>query len=446
MSKTLPFTKLSVFLVLCSIYLFSFAHLGAFAYDRFIMADDPFSEGTGIGGIDVSSLSHKEAEDKLKMEVDGWKENQSLILSYMDIQIPLDSSLFDFDLSASMDEAGEGKPSPLVVRIEGLEPYLDSKEVDTNLLDVEGLEQAIRLHASDLLSADETFYLDEFFIQSDSLETISEIEMEDMVWTPGLQQYIDAHPRLEIAGTSSFSLLETAGSEEISGASNQDLTTVASSLYRLVLGTNFEVIERHQGRELPEHIDLGFEAHIDQEQGSDFIFTNPNDEAYFITLKREGDGLILTLTGVEMPYEIIVETRNEETFNPKVIKQYSPYLQSGEVRVTEEGRNGMKVEVWRSFETKNGDVLKEEKVSEDFYLPVYKEEIHSMKDYVIQEPASASLPDNEAGTTVEDTDTTVNAEDNGPTDRTGTEEDESPEDVYQDLPSSEEDPSWSNMK
>lgn len=450
MSKTLPFTKLTVFFVLCSIYLFSFAHLGAFAFDRFISPDEAFLKGTRIGNVDVSTLPYQEAEDKLNVEIEDWKGNQSISLSYMGTQIPVDSKLFDFDLTRSIHEATQGESSPLLVDLQGLGSFLDSNEVNTSMVDMEALDQAIALYAANLVSTEETLPISDFFVQSDSIEIISEISMEGITLTPGLQNLIDTYPEIEIGGTTRFSLLKFLESEAFTGVSNQELSTLASGLYQLVLQTNFEVIERHQGRELPDTIDLGFEAYVNQDQGDDIVFTNPNDDSYTISIERQGEGLFLTLTGIEMPYEITVERRNEETFKPRVIKQYSPYLNSGEVKVTEEGRNGMKIEVWRSFETMNGELLKEERVSEDFYLPVYKEEIHSMKDYVVQESQPTSDTNGDGNTSLNESQTTEGSSEqtnhNGPRDPVETEEDSPTDSTNGDPPPSETDLPLSNMK
>lgn len=294
MSKITPFTKLSAFFVLCSIYLFSFAHLGAFAYDRFISPTRP----PGSGNIEVAGLSDQNSEDKLKSET-----------------------------------------------------------------------------------------------HSAPIETISEINVKGLPLTPGLQQFIDTYSEIEIGGNSPFSLLKFIEEEGFTGATDQELSTLASSIYELVLPTNFEVIERNQSRELPDGIELGFEAYVNKEQGNDFIFSNPNEGSYTITLQWQGDLLSISLTGAELPYIVTVERRNEQSFKPKVIKQYSPYLHSGEVIVTEDGQNGMQVEVWRSFQSMKGELLNEERVSEDFYLPVHKEELHSMKDYVAGEAVDVSEAD-----------------------------------------------------
>ncbi|WP_341356681.1 hypothetical protein [Rossellomorea sp. y25] len=292
MSKRTPFTKLSVFLVLCSIGLFSFAHLGALAYDRFLSPAQPVS---GSENKDVAGPSDQNPEHKSKSEA--------------------------------------------------------------------------------------------------TIETISEIKVDGLPLTPGLQQFIDTNPEIEIRGASPFSLLEFIEGEGFTGATDQDLSTLASYLYELILPTNFEVIERNQSRELPDGTELGMEAYVNEEQGKDFIFSNPNSGSYTITLQWQGDLLSISLKGAELPYRVTVERRDKLVFKPKVIKQYSPYLHTGEVMVTKEGRNGMQVEVWRSFQTMKGEFLKEEKVSEDFYLPVHKEELHSMKDYVAGKAVDVSEVD-----------------------------------------------------
>ena len=383
MSKTLPITKLSIFFVLCSIYLFSFAHFGAFAYDRFMTPNGSFAEGTSIGHVDVSSLSDQQAAEKLSREIENWKGNQSIILSYMDAGISVDSDLFHVDLAESIDGATQGESSPLVVSIQGLNSFLSSKKVNTNMIDMDALGKEIALQGVNLNPGEKILYIENFYNQSGSVESISEVFTKSI--TPGIQDLIDAYPEIELAGASPFSFLKFLESENFTGLSNQELSTIASCLYQLILPTNFEVIERHQGRELPEDVELGFEAYVNQEQGDDFIFANPNDAPYQITLNRQGDSLSMTLIGEELPYEITVKSRNEESFKPRVIKQYSPYLNKGEMKIAEEGRNGLRIELWRRFETKRGDLLKEEKLSEDFYLPVYREEIHSTKDYAVQQ-------------------------------------------------------------
>lgn len=451
MGKTLPFTKLSVFFVLCSIYVFSFAHLGAFAYDRLLSPNHAFPEGTRIGNIDVSTLSYAKAEEELHIKIEDWKGNQSMTLSYMDTVIPLDSKLFHFDLAASIERATQGGETPLLVTYEGLDSLLSSNEVNTSMLDLEGLGQEIMEHAANLNDTDENLPIEDFFIQSDSIEIISNINMEGVTSTPGLQALFDTYEEVELEGTSSFSLMTFLDEEAFTGMSNQELSTFASYLYQLILPTNFEVIERHQGRELPVDIDLGFEAYVNQDQGDDFIFTNPNDAVYKIILNRQGDNYSLVLTGAQMPYTVSVDRRNEQTFKPKVIKQYSPYLNKGEVKVKEEGRNGMKIEVWRSFESKNGELLKQEKISEDFYLPVFKEEIHSMKDYVVErtEPTTETNDNgtdspNEVVPTRESSDPT---DPTAPSDPIETGGDASPENADgEDVLPSETDLSLSNMK
>ncbi|WP_034757179.1 G5 domain-containing protein [Rossellomorea vietnamensis] len=451
MGKTLPFTKLSVFFVLCSIYVFSFAHLGAFAYDRLLSPNQAFPEGTRIGNIDVSTLSYAKAEEELHIKIEDWKGNQSMTLSYMDTVIPLDSKLFHFDLPASIERAAQGAETPLLVNYEGLDSLLSSNEVNTSMLDLEGLGQEIMEHAANLDDTDENLPIEDFFIQSDSIEIISEINMDGVTSTPGLQALFDTYEEIELEGTSSFSLMTFLDEEAFTGMSNQELSTFASYLYQLILPTNFEVIERHQGRELPVDIELGFEAYVNQDQGDDFIFTNPNDAVYKIILNRQGDSYSLALTGPQMPYTVSVVLRNEQTFKPKVIKQYSPYLNKGEVKVKEEGRNGMKIEVWRSFESKNGELLKEEKISEDFYLPVFKEEIHSMKDYVVErtEPTTETNDNgtdspNEVVPTRESSDP---ADPTAPSDPIETGGDASPENADgEDVLPSETDLSLSNMK
>ncbi len=115
MSKK-PFTKITVYFVLCSVYLFSFAHFGVYAYDHLTSPPKQYIEGTMIGGINVSNSSEEEALTKLTEKTTLWKKNQKLSFSYLEEQIPFDSGLFHFDEQSTITNAIQGKDTPLAVK------------------------------------------------------------------------------------------------------------------------------------------------------------------------------------------------------------------------------------------------------------------------------------------------------------------------------------------
>ena len=67
-----------------------------------------------------------------------------------------------------------------------------------------------------------------------------------------------------------------------------------------------------------------------------------------------------------------------ESFEPKTVQQFSAFVPDGQVRVADEGRKGMEVEVHRTI-SYEGSVVVDEMISSDFYAPLPKIELHPLK-------------------------------------------------------------------
>ena len=65
--------KLFLILILCSVYIFSFSHFGAFAYDTFFNKNGSFDEGTMIGNVDISGQTKPEASTLLNEKWTNWQ-------------------------------------------------------------------------------------------------------------------------------------------------------------------------------------------------------------------------------------------------------------------------------------------------------------------------------------------------------------------------------------
>ncbi|WP_064092516.1 VanW family protein [Rossellomorea aquimaris] len=391
MSKT-PISKVTFFFILCSVYLVSFAHIGAFSYDQFFSKNERFSEGAKIAGVSVANASKEDAVEKLEEEIKKWKVNQKLTFSYLNQTFPVASRLFSFDVSASIEKEGETLLLNVKVDEGELSEFLSESGVDTSLINMEALSEVLKDKASELITEEEFIKVNQYLITSDSILTVAQAEVNSLTTTPGITNFIAVFPEIQIKGNSDFSLIQWMDQNGFTGATDSDLSIIASSIYKTILQTNFLVIERNYSRELPEGIELGFEANINRNSKRDFAFKNPNDTTYSIHLDLLQSKLSTSLNGLELPYEIEIELRNEQTFSPRIIKQYSPYLNSGEVKVVEVGNEGVLVEVWKRKVTSKGNLLEETKVSEDFYPPRHKEEIHRMKDYVINTSNDSGAP------------------------------------------------------
>ena len=65
--------KLFLILVLGSVYIFSFSHFGAFAFDAFFNKNDSYDEGTMVGNVDISGKTKLEASKLLNEKWINWQ-------------------------------------------------------------------------------------------------------------------------------------------------------------------------------------------------------------------------------------------------------------------------------------------------------------------------------------------------------------------------------------
>jgi hypothetical protein len=207
-----------------------------------------------------------------------------------------------------------------------------------------------------------------------------------------LQTFLANVSQIEISSESTLSMLDYLTEKKLNTLNSDTLSFIASGIYKTILPTNFSIMERNIGNQLPSNISLGYEAHLNVDSHEDFVFTNPNKAKYSIQLSMSDNILIITLKGVKFPYQYKITT-NIQNFKPKTIIQYSPILASGKVRVTTHGKEGNLVKVYREI-YQSDQLLKKELVADDYYPPVYRVEIHSL-----------SVPNNEQSTeTTNDTD------------------------------------------
>ena len=204
----------------------------------------------------------------------------------------------------------------------------------------------------------------------------SSIEINEL--SSSFRKAIQALDGTELASFSSFSLLEQISESDIGPISDRELTILASALYATILETNFEVDERNIGSELSPFVEPGFEAAINQQLGLNFIFTNPNKTAFTLHLKFTGESIQVSITGMPLLYQYEPYIGQSETYEPKTVRQFSAFVREGQVRVEDEGRNGMEVSVHRLV-SHEGSTLDDEVISTDFYAPMPKIELHSLK-------------------------------------------------------------------
>jgi len=118
-------------------------------------------------------------------------------------------------------------------------------------------------------------------------------------------------------------------------------------------------------------------------------------------------------------YSYQTTVSNKEEFLPKTIKQFSSFVEQNSINIKTPGTNGVQVAVVKTI-LSGDDVLETINISEDFYPPVHKVEIHPL---TVTAPAEGTVDGTTDGTgTGSPTDGTTGSTDGttGTTDGSGT--------------------------
>jgi hypothetical protein len=387
----MSFIKLAVAVLLSTTFLISFSQIGAFAYETVFFKEFRFSKGTTIGNVDVSNLSEQDAEQLLLSRVNEWMASQSTKIIFSENIVHVPSDLFRFQIKQSIEQAVDGQASQLFIELNNeqllslLNTIMDEKWI--KLLDIEHLSADLIHHVSSLQTKPQTInlihYLSEEVQTQFTKQLINEAEIKKGIEEhPDLFHWLSSHPTVEIKSNSYFSLLDYIKAEK-NHLSTESASFLASVIYKAVLPTNFEIVERHISQELPDNVEPGFEVKVDLKQ-KDFIFYNPNFINYTLKFIVSSDGLIARLEGTPFINKYVVESDDIEYFEPKTIVHYSADVSIGEKRIKQEGKQGLLIRVKRKIYNSNDHLLETKLISEDFYLPIHKIEVRPLIQEMIE--------------------------------------------------------------
>jgi hypothetical protein len=383
LGKNQRFIKLFVVLFFSTAFIFSFSHFGAKAFENLTGADGKFSEGTTVGVVDVSGKTETEAISLLEEKYVDWVKNTKVELQYSEITVPLDVNLFHFDSAQTVTSIKDGQQNPAIVTIDllqvGEQVQILFPQIDTNILELTKLTADLNKTASQFSNGSFSFNLSTDYLLVDAGNkdaVISEISVELKNMPNDFQSVIEANPEIMIEKENKFSLLEFAANQKIENSSI--LSIIATGMYQAILPTNFLIDERNISNALPDYALLGMEAKVNVAKGLDLVVSNPNKAAFKVELRLENKKLFVTLKGEMLLYEYEISKKDEQALIPKTVVQYSPLVQSGKVQVQSEGADGKIIKVYRNV-YQNNQLIKNELISEDYYPPVYRVEIHGLK-------------------------------------------------------------------
>ncbi|MFS0689876.1 VanW family protein [Sporosarcina sp. 179-K 8C2 HS] len=392
--------KSNIILIIFTIVLSSAFAKNTFAGEG-LFNNKRFTDHTYVGPFNISNNKAKQAKSKLASDLSELQTNLEVNLIYQDIQFSLTPETIKFDIDMTLANANSGEDNPIIANVsrEGLATILNQElswiQFPEDAVDsvAAGIEKELQsgimprnVHITDYLGTN---------VIPDEVVGSSEYSIDGI--SPALSKAIHALNQTVIGPFETFSLMELLTGPEVGPLSDEEMTLLSSILYSAILQTNFHIDERNISSVVSPNIQPGFEAAMNQTLGLDFKFTNPNKTVFTIRAAWSSGAISLVIEGKPFYYTYEPAITNIETYEPRIIRQYSAFVHEGQVFVSQEGKHGVEAIVKRTLSV-DGQVVETENVSEDFYAPVHRIEIHPLSK-------SDSVPNN---STTEESDTTQN--------------------------------------
>ncbi|MGP6151066.1 VanW family protein [Priestia flexa] len=373
------FLRIFLLLTFCTAYLLSFSNLGVYAYDRLFGSDGAYKPGTKIGSIDVAEMSTAQAKEEVKASIEKWKATQTIDIQYKEKSETLPMDVFSFYLNDTFAVAQTGKETPVSVKVneELLAAFLNSFQndpEDKDNLQMDRLKRQLHTQASMLSPSNELLSLESFLPESSqtkevlaqSTVAVTSKEMAD------IQSWLDELKQLKIPAQKTVSLNELIQKHQLENLSPDSLSLVGSSIYETITYSNFDILERHIGSEIPDYIDPGFEARISPGK-LDLAFFNSNQSDYTLTFELDQGRLTTKLVGEPFFYTYETAVKERKEYEPRTIVQYTAMLSPNVTNIETMGKNGLAIKVERTV-TDGDAVITSNLLSDDFYPPENKVE------------------------------------------------------------------------
>lgn len=358
-----------------SLLFFGIASAGSLAAENLLFGKR-FGDHTYAGPFNLSKQTDKEAEIKLTSELLGMQDKLQADLLYQDTIIPLPAELVDYNPSATIEQAKSEEENSLISTVseDGLRTFLQQQLPMLSFSDSE--IQSVAMGISEKFESGimpQSIILTDYLESTQTTTEIASASTEIDGLTAPMLELISEIDGNEIEPKAPFSILEFIENTQPGLLDEEELTILASTLYKASLQTNFWIEDRTIRRELTQGVEPGFEAAINTQLGLDFVMTNPNYTSYTVHAQWESGSLNISIEGMPLRYEYEPYVAETNTFDPKTVVQFSEDLSRGQVHIAEPGTDGFEIIVQRKI-TDDGTLLTTEPISEDFYPPVTRVE------------------------------------------------------------------------
>lgn len=410
-----------------------------FFVPSFVLNDTVFAkEGPGsstIGGIEINDVKTSDLATTLQNAISKWQGEEIEIVSE-GISKTIDPKQFVFDTSAAIAQYEMLTKKPWYAfwqkeKIVHIPIPVTVNETITQQIDEAGVWDTDKTLQKLILQAS---YLKEHKVEAvineDSMQTEERIAFqiaELPANSQGVAKIIPLLNDVNLVPNQSISLLTLLG-EQAGVVNDAGLDFVASILYSVILQTDYEILERHSQEINPSYLQQGIEADINAALVKDLQFINRSEQLGKMKASMEGNQLKIEVFAAAKDKDITVRVSKDKIVKPRIIYRYSEDLKAGQERVEQEGKEGSRVEVYRSI-VENG-ATEEQFISRDYYAPQNRIVTRSS-----QEPVTITTPTQNVGAGTSDPDLEVDLDGNGlpdvkPSTPEETKEEDGPEIVY----------------
>ncbi|WP_147532513.1 VanW family protein [Bacillus marasmi] len=374
--------KLFIVLFICTAFIFSFSHFGASAYEAITTDGAKFGAGTMIGPVDVSEKTKDEAIALLSEKMQNWRSQTNISLQYKENSVPVDNAQFLFDLENSVEMAQDGQQNEVTVTFKSgdMYQYLQSlsNELDNSKVKTDPMLNELVSIGANFKSGEQVVKVEKYLSTAvNDHEIISEASITPEYLPIELGVLVEELSPIKVEAGKQVSLLSLMEQRQFTTFPSEAASMIASVMYQAILSSNFNTIEKHTGQVLPDYLELGFEAKVDYQNHLDFIFANPNEINYEIELQLDGNTLMAKLTGSTFLNQYKVKLVDRKEFEPKTIIQFHPNMNTS-MMVKQNGKNGLLIKVYRSVYGESNQWLRDDFISEDFYPPIHRIEVHKL--------------------------------------------------------------------
>jgi len=373
--------KISGLLLLITLLLTlsGFSIKNAYAFDSFFN-NKHFTDHTYVGPFNISNNKTKQAKSKLASDLSELQSKLEVNLIFQDIQFSLPPETITFDIDMTLANANSGEDNPIIATVSpnGLKTVLNQDLPNTQFSEgaivsiAAGIEKELQTGIMP-----RNVHITDYLVNDIPNEIVASSEYRIDAISPSLSKALHALDGIVLQPYGSFSMMEILTRAEVGPLTNEEMTILSSTLYTAVLQTNFQIDERNISAALTSNIQPGFEAAMNQILGLDFKFTNPNKTEFTIEAAWSNGAIRLSIEGKPFYYTYEPRTTTIDTYKPRIVRQYSAFVNDGQVIVSQDGKEGVEAIVKRTLSV-DGQVIDTEDISEDFYAPIHRIEIHPL--------------------------------------------------------------------